>query len=1478
MPGHILDENTTALWRTNEVVNAIPDLATWQQASGVSKQVVFDAVDDLISMGNNHQFERTSPFSVSIWFATTATGTSQGLISATEVTANARGWTVVIRSSNVIGFILCNDNNLGTNSCAIDTTGTFNDGKPHNVVMTYDGSSNPSGMLAYVDGVAVAKTTVFNTLTLTTVGTGVTRISGPGLREHASIWNKALSPSEVAEVFGSGAPPNLLVTSMVANLVGWWRVNGSDSLTTTGGIIDYSGQAHPGTVTGGLAFYAPTLTRSPVIVNAMPGIAGGPRQHNAESESIQDNCRWFSTLHGQIKGLTSPASTAAVAAFLGKGWTVEAWIYLDRTDALDQVIISYSAVGESLATNFLCRMQVNAAGNLGVLWEFPPFANFSADSIGLIPKQQWVHVAMTGLENGVNRDVEFFIAGVSSGTASGTKAGGGTSSAWFVGISESAVNNIFGGIAYARVSRVVRTPVEIAAAATNPLTITNDNDTVAFWGFQEAPQIRDYAKHGIHMAERTLIDGIAPSGQDLWGIVGPNHNERAHQYLSKASNFAFQAPGPRQALTNQLAGQNPYTIETWVRPDQSSTNHLLFYCGGESGPETVADNALIGFHLISAEAVLYAVWEGGPNIYNYEARSTIPAFDIPTNQNGRFGRWYHFALRKRPTGNLDFWFFDGVNDYVVVGTPGLWRFDGVDDFISMGNVAPLQFERTDTFSLSGFFNTSTASGRIIGKAEDGGNNRGYIVFISTGGVGGATVGSVALRIANLAGAGDNQIQVETVAAYNDGIDHHFLVTYDGSNTPAGVVIYIDGIAVPVHTSFNTLTGTILNADNFTISDVNAFNGVLHDLAVWNAVLTAPQAVEIYGAGVAPNLLAVSASASLAGWWKLNTLDSGIINGVIDYGPNNLHGTASGGIPGYNTPQLNFERTSPFTLVVWIQSNVSGVAHLVGKTESDVSPAGYQFSINAAGQLVFRLENAAGQRVEKRVTTASVVSGGGTTRCCVVTYSGSSNATGVNIYTAGELQLMTTVTNTLASGSTLNTKPFTIGRRDEVDQPYGGYIHEVSVFDRVLTLAEVIEANGGGTGTGRARPNLLTSSMAADLVGWWKFDQTDAAVAGSIYWDFNGTTSVISMGDVLDFERTDAFTLSGWTDVVEDGTRHLIAKIGSTTAQQGYTLRLTTGNIFQFTLDNNVSGGVNAITVNSVNTLPPGHYHLAATYDGSSTAAGVRLFVNGISVPTTVVNDTLTLTTITATAFTLGNRAAADLADAGQLQHCSVWNNNLTDAEILEVYGGGTPPNLLATSMAADLVGWWRLDATDTNGPSGVIDQSVNNNHGTPTNVVRAARYTIADHSVFNSDGTTRGGLEPSLLACAAYDLFSNGEKIDTIPGIPDAQTSDIYLATGSSYLQSIHDNAVPEARWDTRISDIARSDAEILQSYLDGVQTGGSLNYKMRAVDSGRPDPGYIYWVADFPDFDATLVGTSIPTLIGTVVAGSVTEISSWEV
>ena len=103
-----------------------------------------------------------------------------------------------------------------------------------------------------------------------------------------------------------------------------------------------------------------------------------------------------------------------------------------------------------------------------------------------------------------------------------------------------------------------------------------------------------------------------------------------------------------------------------------------------------------------------------------------------------------------------------------------------------------------------------------------------------------------------------------------------------------------------------------------------------------------------------------------------------------------------------------------------------------------------------------------------------------------------------------------------------------------------------------------------------------------------------------------------------------------------------------------------------------------------------------TYNGSSLAAGVVLYINGAVDPPTVFADTLAGSILTAEPFRVGSRGGPQPNPwNGNLDEVAVWDAVLTLAEIAAVYNAGVPADLLLHSRAANLVGWWRMGDGDT---------------------------------------------------------------------------------------------------------------------------------------------------------------------------------------
>jgi hypothetical protein len=149
------------------------------------------------------------------------------------------------------------------------------------------------------------------------------------------------------------------------------------------------------------------------------------------------------------------------------------------------------------------------------------------------------------------------------------------------------------------------------------------------------------------------------------------------------------------------------------------------------------------------------------------------------------------------------------------------------------------------------------------------------------------------------------------------------------------------------------------------------------------------------------------------------------------------------------------------------------------------------------------------------------------------------------------------------------------------------------------------------------PDSVTSKMA-DLKDAPVFDAQPGA--GTVR--FSGDNSIVHPGAPL-FRRTDAFSLAIRLNPSEAQERAVIlhqSRAWTDAGSRGFELTLDHERPF-FALIHFWPG--NAIAVRALEPLPLGAWsHLVVTYDGSSRAGGIRLYLNGTALETEVVRDHL----------------------------------------------------------------------------------------------------------------------------------------------------------------------------------------------------------------------------------------------------------------
>jgi hypothetical protein len=171
-----------------------------------------------------------------------------------------------------------------------------------------------------------------------------------------------------------------------------------------------------------------------------------------------------------------------------------------------------------------------------------------------------------------------------------------------------------------------------------------------------------------------------------------------------------------------------------------------------------------------------------------------------------------------------------------------FSFDGVNDRVDFGNV--LDFDGSTPFSFSLWANPSNLTGiktlfRKFGATTTG---KGYVLFYNSGQL-----------WFYLRDGSSSKLDVRTSSSYTTAITH-IILSYDGSRTPSGLKIYVDGVSQTLVTISNTLTSSTSNTDDLTLSSdggagLSPFGGIIDEVGVWDRELTASEVTDLYNSGI-----------------------------------------------------------------------------------------------------------------------------------------------------------------------------------------------------------------------------------------------------------------------------------------------------------------------------------------------------------------------------------------------------------------------------------------------------------------------------------------------------------------------------------------------------------------------------------------------------------------------------------------------------
>tara|TARA_R110000824_G_scaffold397267_3_gene599864 strand:+ start:7629 stop:9770 length:2142 start_codon:yes stop_codon:yes gene_type:complete len=170
-------------------------------------------------------------------------------------------------------------------------------------------------------------------------------------------------------------------------------------------------------------------------------------------------------------------------------------------------------------------------------------------------------------------------------------------------------------------------------------------------------------------------------------------------------------------------------------------------------------------------------------------------------------------------------------------------------------------------------------------------------------------------------------------------------------------------------------------------------------------------------------------------------------------------------------------------------------------------------------------------------------------------------------------------------------------------------------------------------------------------------------------------------------------------------------------------------------DASTSGYIHAQVISYAAAKKGQWQHYVATYDGSNLHTGLKIYIDGVeSQTTTGGGGVYNGMELTVSPLDIGNGNGNSYY--GDIDEVSVFDAELTQANVTELYNLGDPTDVLTSTPNPNLIGWWRMGDGATY-PT-IPDDSTNSNDGTLINMSAADIRANAP----NSEASTYFSYEP----------------------------------------------------------------------------------------------------------------------------------------
>jgi hypothetical protein len=171
--------------------------------------------------------------------------------------------------------------------------------------------------------------------------------------------------------------------------------------------------------------------------------------------------------------------------------------------------------------------------------------------------------------------------------------------------------------------------------------------------------------------------------------------------------------------------------------------------------------------------------------------------------------------------------------------------------------------------------------------------------------------------------------------------------------------------------------------------------------------------------------------------------------------------------------------------------------------------------------------------------------------------------------------------------------------------------------------------------------------------------------------FDGSNDYVNCGNILNFERTNSFSISCWVNMTSLASiGAFFTKTQGAPAYTGYYFGHETTGDLTFILRNTFSTNQLLVRTPTGQLIANRWNNIVVTYSGNSLETGISFYTNSNLQPNIVGSSNLTNTILTSANVNIGARVANTVSPAhlnGSISQTQIYNRALSDQEVLQNY-------------------------------------------------------------------------------------------------------------------------------------------------------------------------------------------------------------------